>query len=353
MPDGSIRVIAEVQRTWTETSDSTLSASQTRSAAGTAGTVEPSEATLSIFVFDRCGDIMIIDVPLEWCEDPTDFRDRVPMDCPGEVAPSGRRTAAAATSAFCGRPTFPMTLVDSVYTDVPIWKNFWARLQLVHQWETQQSGTGPLQTTRRWKVDVFQNYIRLYSVGSKKEIWDTKTGQYVLKHLKMKSVGTSCFTNVRYKQEIGIGFGLEIPRAGGLSIGSAKTNEVGQDCKESTEEYERAPDPKKYAEPKLWNMPPYVEAECDPEHLNECELSKFRHRMDVQLTLWHPATKDSNLQGKDVLGAAIVCRPLTFAGWPPGGAAAYRAGHPHCNAEASKNGKRLKPTAYGKYVRPQ
>lgn len=155
--------------------------------------------------------------------------------------------------------------------------------------------------------------MRLYTTGSNKGIWDTKTGQYVLKHLKMGTKGPACFTNVRYKQQLGFGFTLDVPRAGGIYVETVKGVDVGEDCKRSSEKYERAPDPTKSADPKLWNMPPYVEAECDAEHLNECELNKFRHRMEAQLTLWHPPVKGSNLQsqgrslGRDRLSSPYLC----------------------------------------------
>ncbi|MEV4899158.1 fibronectin type III domain-containing protein, partial [Nonomuraea sp. NPDC055795] len=71
MPDGKVHVSAQVRRTWRLQSTSA-------STAKTAGTVDPSESTISIFVFDRCGNIQEIQAPNPAYEDPTDNDDPKP-----------------------------------------------------------------------------------------------------------------------------------------------------------------------------------------------------------------------------------------------------------------------------------
>jgi hypothetical protein len=85
IPDGSVRVTAEVKRTWTDSVGTTTGMAQARTTASTAGQVEGIESTLSIFVFNRCGNITIIDVPLPNYEDTSDGHD----PCSGFVNPDG------------------------------------------------------------------------------------------------------------------------------------------------------------------------------------------------------------------------------------------------------------------------
>ncbi|WP_157594591.1 LamG-like jellyroll fold domain-containing protein [Streptosporangium amethystogenes] len=87
-PDGSVMVFTKVNRTWTETDGSTdgtgqVKRSVTSTAAAAGGQVEPSEPSIDVFVFDRCGDITIINVPLPQYEDQTDHFDA----CGGNLLP--------------------------------------------------------------------------------------------------------------------------------------------------------------------------------------------------------------------------------------------------------------------------
>ncbi|MEO3804776.1 hypothetical protein [Nonomuraea sp. B1E8] len=84
-PDGSVRVMADVKRTWIEQSESGSEAAQAKDKASTSGLVEGSEQTLSIFVFDRCGGLTIIEAPLPRYQDSTDGHD----PCSGFVNPDG------------------------------------------------------------------------------------------------------------------------------------------------------------------------------------------------------------------------------------------------------------------------
>lgn len=79
---GSVHVVAKVTRAWTETSPDPGSG---QSRASTRGVVHPSESTISIHVFDRCGNMSEIQVPMPKYQDPTDGYDR----CAGFVEPGG------------------------------------------------------------------------------------------------------------------------------------------------------------------------------------------------------------------------------------------------------------------------
>ncbi|MER5643567.1 LamG-like jellyroll fold domain-containing protein [Streptosporangium sp. NPDC002524] len=83
MPDGTVRVTTYVKRTWRE--EPVEGAATSVVASSALGTVEPSEFTLSVFVFDRCGDMSIIEVPIQVHEDSTDHSD----PCSGFVNPDG------------------------------------------------------------------------------------------------------------------------------------------------------------------------------------------------------------------------------------------------------------------------
>ncbi|MFF0245273.1 LamG-like jellyroll fold domain-containing protein [Streptosporangium sandarakinum] len=98
--DGSVRVTAEVKRTWTD-SGGTTGMARVRTTAGTTGQVEGIESTLSIFVFDRCGNITIIDAPLPNYEDTSDGHD----PCSGFVNPDGTVEEVCGVSAGGGPPS--------------------------------------------------------------------------------------------------------------------------------------------------------------------------------------------------------------------------------------------------------
>ncbi|MER6515043.1 LamG-like jellyroll fold domain-containing protein [Nonomuraea sp. NPDC001636] len=351
-PNGSVRVIAGVKRTWNNvTQTATVKSAAPAGEAAVSGVIEPSEPSIDVFVFDRCGNITIINVPLEWCEDPSDLHDQ-PIDCPGQVEPSTSnlaRTAAAAQS--CSAATGDVHLLSS-FTDVRVWKNFWVRLQNTHQWTKfrVRPGADPEETSvspAGWTLDKFQNYIRLYETGTSKELWETANGKYILKHLKMKSAASGCFTNIRYKREDGFGFSVDYPLSTSLSISVARSVDIGQECVQSVEEYEPSPESNKYVKPILWNAPAGVRAYCDSVTENTCAISKFRHRMDGGVTLLHPPVKGSNVQGKDTINAAIICRPLDFAGLPADYVLKFYNQYspprsPYCEAKATINGDEVK-----------
>ncbi|MGS2640312.1 LamG-like jellyroll fold domain-containing protein [Streptosporangium sp. LJ11] len=83
MPDGTVHITVYVKRTWKEELAAGAAKSVVTSSAP--GNVEPSEFTISVFVFDRCGDMSIIEVPIQVHEDSTDHSD----PCSGFVNPDG------------------------------------------------------------------------------------------------------------------------------------------------------------------------------------------------------------------------------------------------------------------------
>ncbi|MGV9328767.1 LamG-like jellyroll fold domain-containing protein [Streptosporangium sandarakinum] len=95
--DGSVRITAKIKRTWTD-SGGTTGMARARMSASTAGLVEGIESTLSIFVFDRCGNITIIDAPLPNYEDTSDGHD----PCSGFVNPDGTVEEVCGVSAGGG-----------------------------------------------------------------------------------------------------------------------------------------------------------------------------------------------------------------------------------------------------------
>ncbi|MEU8356312.1 hypothetical protein AB0C27_09890 [Nonomuraea sp. NPDC048882] len=81
-PNGSVHVVASVERTWTQTSPDDP---ESRSGPSTRGVVQPIESTISIHVFDRCGNVTEIQAPLPRYQDGTDGYD----PCSGFVDPDG------------------------------------------------------------------------------------------------------------------------------------------------------------------------------------------------------------------------------------------------------------------------
>ncbi|GGO68950.1 fibronectin type III domain-containing protein [Nonomuraea cavernae] len=94
--NGTVHVTATVSRTWRFQEAESSETKATTSAVTPLGQVEPSDPTISIHVFDRCGNMTIIIVPLPQHEDSTDFGSEGP-DCNS----SERSSTMAGTASDC------------------------------------------------------------------------------------------------------------------------------------------------------------------------------------------------------------------------------------------------------------
>ncbi|GAA3553287.1 hypothetical protein GCM10022419_037100 [Nonomuraea rosea] len=94
MPDGTVRVTSKVKRTWTVPTRAAAAFGRT-SATATEGMIDPIESTISIFVFDRCGDITIIEAAMPRYSDSGDHAD----PCSGFVNPDGAVEEVCGVSA--------------------------------------------------------------------------------------------------------------------------------------------------------------------------------------------------------------------------------------------------------------
>uniref|UniRef100_UPI001966870F LamG-like jellyroll fold domain-containing protein n=1 Tax=Nonomuraea lactucae TaxID=2249762 RepID=UPI001966870F len=83
---GIVKVTAGIKRSWTEEGPP-AAATPHHTAARTSGQVEPSEPTILVHVFDRCGNMTVIEVPIETNQDPTDFSSS--PNAGGAAGPSG------------------------------------------------------------------------------------------------------------------------------------------------------------------------------------------------------------------------------------------------------------------------
>ncbi|MFB9674451.1 LamG-like jellyroll fold domain-containing protein [Streptosporangium vulgare] len=121
--DGRVHVTAAVKRAWDETVADEQSVTMA-DANNTSRRVEPSDPTISVFVFDRCGGLSIIDVPLEVERDPTDLSGESDCGGDGQVDGSGGRTVSAASvsaeysSAAADESCWPKYMNEHVCTSI-------------------------------------------------------------------------------------------------------------------------------------------------------------------------------------------------------------------------------------------
>ncbi|MFF0866600.1 LamG-like jellyroll fold domain-containing protein [Nonomuraea sp. NPDC003560] len=201
MPDGTVKVTTEVKRTWTEQKSSTVSAGQARSATGAAGVVEGIESTLSIFVFDRCGDLTIIDVPLPNYEDTSDGHD----PCSGVVNPDGtveevcgvsEGGAGGAAAGPGGCRANPYDIYCQQVESLRI-KNWYVRSSVYSKW-SKPVDWGRKKAHEWWAVGPFENMFFAYPNSGK--YWNTKFGLAMQKALfgtkkekGMEVIAKGCF----------------------------------------------------------------------------------------------------------------------------------------------------------------
>ncbi|MEV4017431.1 LamG-like jellyroll fold domain-containing protein [Nonomuraea angiospora] len=208
MPDGTVRVLVGVKRTWTETGGSTAVAARSLAPAGTAGQVEPSEFTVTVVVFDRCGDITMIDIPINLNEDNTDFYD------PGAIcgspptggssaamaAPHGSssaRAAAATDGRFCwgednlGKAPPECRNKELTFTGEHTCKHAWVskhwqvKLEVGSDWDPAEN------FPRVWRPLNYTTYMWLYPTQG--ETYGSSFGKALLSSVEMTVSDESCF----------------------------------------------------------------------------------------------------------------------------------------------------------------
>ncbi|PZG17135.1 LamG-like jellyroll fold domain-containing protein [Nonomuraea aridisoli] len=187
-PDETIRVIAKVTRTWTLTPTSTHPAK----IAQASGQVEPIESTISIHVFDRCGNMTEIQAPNPAYEDSTDHMD---LDDAGGC--TARAGAAAIVASGCGSGPAPCTYV-CLYVSNRNYKVKGLQLAVVGEsaWKPGKSAIDPTPLTR-WNLSKLRAWTKLYYTTAFE-----RDNKKVLDNLKITLSSKACF------KQIGLGVSI-------------------------------------------------------------------------------------------------------------------------------------------------
>ncbi|WP_433256492.1 LamG-like jellyroll fold domain-containing protein [Streptosporangium sp. CA-135522] len=305
--DGSVRVAAEVKRTWTETSGSTFSTVPDQSAVGTGGTIEPSEATISIFVFDRCGNVTIIDVPLEANEDSTDHADRgaggaaIPPPCGAPRAPGCKTTPGERTSCW--------TADQSLYCEMRQQlgrKNWWLLTSGYAEWGPHEGiGVGcPLECDEfpehRWKINRFHSFMHVYPANGQKEL-NTPFGRAFSKVLYSNSTKSGgmeyrskgCFQKQTIDGQVKGAISLMWEQAG-ASGEKTVSGQIAEGCTDVL--LLKNHDPNNPT--KISDATGDVQARCTVPVFGECGIGRYRHHFTAMMWAYFSVKATNPKTGK-------------------------------------------------------
>ncbi|MEW1838322.1 LamG-like jellyroll fold domain-containing protein [Nonomuraea angiospora] len=276
--DGTVRVTAATKRTWQyESAGAAVAASDDP------GQVEPGEFTISVFVFDRCGNITVIEMPLDCEEDSTDFGDY----CPGTVEGSSNLRATAASSACsdgsgsasagpqlpCKVDDFKHTIQCEVRDDLgakgwiarSIIKSFWVHKE--SDWETWPIG-------KEGRSVSYENTTVLEPKNGKSPYYGygTEFAKKLARSLSLKHLGGACFITQESSVQPSVGLALSPESAGlGLNVGVSWTRDAGEKC--STYGYaKRSGSSVRLVEPQA-----LILAECTPAAGEDCWIQRYKH----------------------------------------------------------------------------
>ncbi|MGA5761354.1 LamG-like jellyroll fold domain-containing protein [Nonomuraea bangladeshensis] len=265
-PDGTVRVTAEVKRTWTVQSTDSATASRTTSSSGAGGAVEGIESTISIFVFDRCGGLTIIEAPLPSYQDTSDHTD----PCSGFVDPDG------SVQEVCG-----VSVGGSVST---IGAGFDKTLALGKNWYVHYRASSRTPRTvhdalepwdSEWPVNSFINYLRIYPHPNGQYGWDSDYGKYLVSHAYMKVTASTCFRDRSTKSS----------SEATVSLTPSFTYKWESQAKEAcgaVEEVRKRGTTKANGDPQLNAYRGFIMGKCDT---SACSIDRFRHVYDAEIRL--------------------------------------------------------------------
>ncbi|MEU1724511.1 LamG-like jellyroll fold domain-containing protein [Nonomuraea sp. NPDC005692] len=280
MPDGSVRVTVEVTRKWTETTASASGQARASTApAGPAGTVEPSEATISIFVFDRCGNITIIDAPIEVNEDSSDHAD-IPSGSGG-----GSVGGSEPVVVPCGKQVDKRIIACEVRDRLGS-KGWIVRSFFKSHWpaDTGEGNTGRYQ---RWLLDSYENVSILQPTWS---FWGYGTlfGKTLVKNFKLKQTGGACFVSKYVKTSTSVGTSVD-PATVGASWGYSFSSDAGEKCSA----YHGSPEAT--SRHKVILPQALVESECHVGSGDDCWVVRYKHYLHTQYSFDFKYTTDNGM----------------------------------------------------------
>ncbi|MEU4702249.1 LamG-like jellyroll fold domain-containing protein [Nonomuraea dietziae] len=279
MADGSVRVTVEVTRKWTETTPSEPESGQARAAAGPTGTVEPSEATISIHVFDRCGNMTTIDVPIEVNEDSSDHAD-IPSGSGGGSVGGNEPIVVP-----CGKQVDKRIIACEVRDRLGV-KGWIVRSFFKSHWpaDIDEGNTGKYQ---RWLMDSYENVSILQPTWN---FWGYGTlfGKTLIKNFKLKQTGGACFVSKYVKTSTSVGTSVD-PATVGVSWGFSFSSDAGEKCSA----YHGAPEPT--SRHKVILPQALVESECHVGSGDDCWVVRYKHYLHTQYSFDFKYTHDNGM----------------------------------------------------------
>ncbi len=252
---GAVRVTAGVKRTWNiQPSDPPGDPAVARSMSDVPGQVEPSEYTISVFVFDRCGNVTIIDVPYEGNEDTTDFSDpcgggRTEGSTPGatntESSISTGERSCSVSDPVMGLPSGRCrALGKSMFCEVidNLGKKGWAFRSTMQSYWTDPEDDETTPWNALWRLskipgkNAFMQKSTIYPTNAK--YGKNSDFAYAIdrsKDTKMGVTGGACFIAKAIKTQVGLSVDVSVSPLKLGSIGASLGLQA--DANETCSEY--------------------------------------------------------------------------------------------------------------------
>lgn len=292
--NGGIRVTAQVKRSWTIQS-AAPSERTARVTSDSPGQVEPDPSTISIFVFDRCGGITIIDAPNPAYEDSTDHHDDGIGGC-GANAAALYSTSATAQNDPCAQPTAGPCHAkwggdkdnnadgygddpSSLQCDLVISlgkKGWYFKTSIYSKWHPSRP-EGSREKGNIWVIDELRNRVQLYPSSKTAWGWGTSFAKALTKNAKIGATSRGCFGWNKLNFEPNLGLGVT-PKALGdasLSLGLAISSDAGEDCGDYN--------PSDVEGHKIDDSYPGIASRCHASILSACEITTYRHALTSSL----------------------------------------------------------------------
>ncbi|RCG20211.1 hypothetical protein DQ384_37550 [Sphaerisporangium album] len=277
---GTVRVTATVDRNWNETSQNAASATQEGTGQTASGQIDPSgPPTISVFIFDRCGDLTIVDVPFEVEEDPTDLHDTDPPGghC-GSAGVSSASTLSAGAACSTGVPVGTYQWVtwagnlgrerDSKTGKIQPGKSWHTFVQNYSNWEIPGTYN---EWREKWEVRDLRSLLQLFPATKKQ--WNSGYGKYLVAHAKLQIKSEACFRTTETEVVDNVGFTVGTDTYG--SVGTQFKTTTGYKCIPYSRTLGKGMDPT------LSTGVGWLTAEC----LRNCSISHYRHHTTAKLLL--------------------------------------------------------------------
>ncbi|MFC4535632.1 LamG-like jellyroll fold domain-containing protein [Sphaerisporangium dianthi] len=237
MSDGTVRVAADINRTWNEEASAMAGAAVRtggNATSQTPGQVEPSESTISIFIFDRCGNITVIQVTSDVEEDSTDSFETDGESFIAQKLRSPDDDVVAASSSATAM------VGESCRSNVKSWSGAHSKeetrpakgllFEVVGQ--SKWDACFPYDDTT-WNISKFGAVATLYTDSSfrkPKGASAKKVNAYVLNNSGVDINSTACFKVTTTTYQLGVQGNVGLPKGGEVGGGLTFTQTASKDC---------------------------------------------------------------------------------------------------------------------------